>query len=287
MTVLITLTTAGADTGNFNLFSNVDGYTAAFAIGIAKSALEAGYISYVVPDGTAIVRVVSVATCQNYIDIPVIITTTTTTTIADPASSTLSFVYERGQFVFSLSSPIYSTNIVISYAGVVGSIAGDCSGTDQFDTITSENPVTLYSASPTASALGNTPINCGVTSYSRVNNMSIVGQVGPLTNGQVITIGGTNVTISIPATCETPYVCLPGTEWTVQYDVSSATICAAPGSFVYTELGSGIFPGVTIYTDPSLTIPLVGYSFIHYGIGLIYNLNSSTGVVGTSTATFC
>ena len=26
LTVLITLTTAGADTGNFNLYSNVDGY---------------------------------------------------------------------------------------------------------------------------------------------------------------------------------------------------------------------------------------------------------------------
>ena len=40
LTVLITLTTAGADTGNFNLYSDVDGYTAAFETGVAKSALE-------------------------------------------------------------------------------------------------------------------------------------------------------------------------------------------------------------------------------------------------------
>ena len=287
MTVLITLTTAGADTGNFTLYSDVDGYISAFETGVAKVDLETGYVSYLVPDGTTIVRVMSETVCQNYIDIPLIITTTTTTTVADPEFAFLSFIYERGQFIFALSNPIYSTNIVVSYAGVVGSTAGDCSGTEQFDTITSENPVTIYSASTIASALGNTPMNCGVTSYSRVDNIAIVGQVGPLIDGQVITIGSTLVTISIPITCEASYICLPGTEWVVQYDVSSATICAAPGSVVYTELGSGIFPGVTIYTDASLTTPLVGYSFIHYGFDLIYNLNSVTGVVGTSTGTFC
>ena len=71
MTVLITLTTAGADTGNFNLYSNVDGYVSAFETGVAKSALVAGYVSYVVPVSTTIVRVKSDATCKNYIDIPI------------------------------------------------------------------------------------------------------------------------------------------------------------------------------------------------------------------------
>ena len=80
MTVLITLTTAGTDTGNFNLYSNVDGYVSAFEIGVAKSALLAGYISYVVPTSTTIVRVKSDALCQNYVDISVAEPTTTTTT---------------------------------------------------------------------------------------------------------------------------------------------------------------------------------------------------------------
>lgn len=69
MTVLITLTTAGADTGNFNLYSNIDGYVSAFETGVAKVDLEAGYISYLVPAGTTTVRVKSDATCKNYIDI--------------------------------------------------------------------------------------------------------------------------------------------------------------------------------------------------------------------------
>lgn len=84
MTVLITLTTAGSNSGPFNLYSNLDGYTSAFATGISKSALLAGYSSAVVPNGTSIVRVISTGVCTNYIDITLtgISTTTTTTTVA-------------------------------------------------------------------------------------------------------------------------------------------------------------------------------------------------------------
>jgi hypothetical protein len=89
LTALITLTTAGADTGNFNLYSNVDGYTAAFETGVAKSALVAGYVSFLVPNSTTIVRVKSNATCTNYVDITLVEpTTTTTTTTSTPTTTT-------------------------------------------------------------------------------------------------------------------------------------------------------------------------------------------------------
>lgn len=89
MTVLITLTTAGADTENFNLFSNVDGYVSAFASGISKAALQAGYTSYVVPNGTTTIRVKSNSACTNYIDISLVEpTTTTTTTTSTPTTTT-------------------------------------------------------------------------------------------------------------------------------------------------------------------------------------------------------
>jgi hypothetical protein len=83
MTVLITLTVAGADSGPFNLYSNADGYISAFETGVSKSALLAGYPSALVYDYTTIIRVLSVGEdCTNYIDIPLTsITTTTTTTI--------------------------------------------------------------------------------------------------------------------------------------------------------------------------------------------------------------
>lgn len=52
MTVLITLTLAGSDTGPFDLYSNADGYTTAFETGISRAALIAGYTSNLAPIGT-------------------------------------------------------------------------------------------------------------------------------------------------------------------------------------------------------------------------------------------
>jgi hypothetical protein len=89
LTVLITLTTAGADTGPFDLYSNVDGYTVPFESGVAKLDLESGYVSYSVPDDTSSIRVQSVnALCENYIDLTIEETTTTTTTSEEPPTTT-------------------------------------------------------------------------------------------------------------------------------------------------------------------------------------------------------
>ena len=70
----MTLTTAGTDTGPFNLYSDVDGYISAFEVGVPKIDLVAGYTSYVVPNGTTMVRIMSAGTCKNYIDLPAITT---------------------------------------------------------------------------------------------------------------------------------------------------------------------------------------------------------------------
>jgi hypothetical protein len=85
MTVLITLTTAGADTGPFNLFSDANGYTTAFnATPVSKAELLAGYPSDTVPDATTIIKVVSLGDCVNslYITLSGVTTTTTSTTVA-------------------------------------------------------------------------------------------------------------------------------------------------------------------------------------------------------------
>jgi hypothetical protein len=81
MTVYITLTTAGSDSGPFNLYSNLDGFTSAFESGVSKAALLAGYSTALVPDFTTSIRVRSNnSLCTNYIDIFLENTTTTTTT---------------------------------------------------------------------------------------------------------------------------------------------------------------------------------------------------------------
>jgi hypothetical protein len=86
MTVLITLTTAGTDTGPFDLYSDVGGFVSAFETGVSKTALVAGYSSSLVPNGTTVIRVKSTGVCVNYIDI--VLTTTTTTTVVPPTTTT-------------------------------------------------------------------------------------------------------------------------------------------------------------------------------------------------------
>jgi hypothetical protein len=45
MTVLLTLTTAGTDSGPFDLYSSSDAYTVPFETNISKALLVAGYTS--------------------------------------------------------------------------------------------------------------------------------------------------------------------------------------------------------------------------------------------------
>lgn len=71
MTAIITLTTAGADTGPYNLFSDVDGYYSAFATNVSQAELLAGYYTEAIPDGTFKVRIMSIGTCTNYINVDV------------------------------------------------------------------------------------------------------------------------------------------------------------------------------------------------------------------------
>lgn len=79
MTVFITLTTAGTDSGPFDLYSDIDGYISAFETNVPKASLLSGYASALVPDYTKIIRIKSNGICINQIDVPVDTTTTTTT----------------------------------------------------------------------------------------------------------------------------------------------------------------------------------------------------------------
>ena len=84
MTVLITLTTAGTDSGPFNLYTDIDGYTTPFETAVLKTALTGGYTSTLVPDLATIIRVTSTGSCINHTDITLVGTTTTTSTTTTP-----------------------------------------------------------------------------------------------------------------------------------------------------------------------------------------------------------
>lgn len=88
MTVLITLTSAGLDSGPFNLYSNVNAYGLPFQTGVSKASLLAGLSSSLVPDGTTIVRIKSDGACTNYIDVTVSGFTTTTTSTSSTTTTT-------------------------------------------------------------------------------------------------------------------------------------------------------------------------------------------------------
>jgi hypothetical protein len=68
----ISLSSAGADTGPFDLYSDVGGYATAFESGVSKAALLSGtFLSSNVPTGTIICRVKSAGACVNYVDMPI------------------------------------------------------------------------------------------------------------------------------------------------------------------------------------------------------------------------
>ena len=81
MTVTIILTLAGNDTGPFDLYSDVDGYTSAFIVGVSRGVLVTGLTTGTV-DGTTNILVQSTGVCDRdlYLTVDGAPTTTTTTT---------------------------------------------------------------------------------------------------------------------------------------------------------------------------------------------------------------
>lgn len=293
MTVLLTLTTAGADTGPFNLFSNLDEYTSAFETGVLKVDLESGYLSYLVPDGTTTIRVMSDGACLNYVDLQINLTTTTTTTIANPETSILSFEsYEKGMFTFTLSNVIYSRDVVITYASVEGSTTEtDCTDLTLVDGF-APGALTIHAGTSSGSVMGLTPFECNVLSAMKGSGINIDG-FGTFYHGQTLIIDGTVVTVDISNCCMSPYVCSLYSEYSTKYCTYGeldpvCDVCAASNLTVYTTFPETIATGTTVYTDSALTTPLIGYKLIMNPTTFeVFNLNVSTGKVNASTIGFC
>jgi len=77
----ITLTEYTSGTDNFDLLSDVDGYTTPFETGVSQSQLIAGYDTALIPDAATIVRVQSnTSSCTNYVDVNLSVTPTPTPT---------------------------------------------------------------------------------------------------------------------------------------------------------------------------------------------------------------
>ena len=90
MTVIITLQTAGADTGpTFDLYSNATGSFIVFQTGVAKATLlSPGYTCSIVPDNTTIIRIQSTGVCTSYADVYLVPASSTTTTTSTTSTTT-------------------------------------------------------------------------------------------------------------------------------------------------------------------------------------------------------
>lgn len=139
--------------------------------------------------------------------------------------------------------------------------------------ICATSPMTLY----TPSAFGN-----GVVVYTDP------GLTSPLT-GVIYIADGTGAIYAInSSTGKVLYGiganCNSGTANSVKLSNSSGTVCAASSSILYSN-GAFVVGGI-LYTDSSITNHITGFTFVAYN-GNIYNLDTSTGVVGSATGGTC
>lgn len=98
MTVTITLTSPGADTGPFDLYSNIDSYAVPFQTGVPRASLISGYNATSVPNAATTIKVKSNnANCTSEIFLSISgITTTTTSTTSTTTTTIGCFAVEYG-----------------------------------------------------------------------------------------------------------------------------------------------------------------------------------------------
>lgn len=198
-TVLVTLTVAGADTGPFDLYSNVDGFAVPFETNVTKADLLAGYISYLVPDTATLIRVLCSPPCKNYIDLVIDGTTTTTTSTSSSSTTTTTSSTSSSSTTTSTTTtdvpPIPCYNVVtfdVTFAGNV--VYVDCCG----------NAVTVFVG------VGPAVINDCVTDGTLMESTAIINN---------ISYGGGTCNCTTTTTSTTTTICPNCRSW--EYDGAS------------------------------------------------------------------
>ena len=136
--------------------------------------------------------------------------------------------------------------------------------------------VIFYTATPFGSVgqviFTDSGLTTPLTGYTYiVGSDNQIWEINPLTGQLVINTGNT---------CDT------GVANVILVGNNTGTICGANIATGYTN---GAFtPGGVIYSDSSLTTPLTGYSYVvNTANNAIYNLNSTTGIIGSATGLNC
>lgn len=266
MNVLITLTTAGVDTGPFNLYSNVDSYTTAFETNISRGILVAGYTSTIVPPGTSAIRVKSMGVCTNYVDITVTVpsTTTTTTTASGTTTSTTTAAPVGTTTTTTTAEPVPTTTTTTTYVGPATT------------TTTSTTPIPpATTTTTTTGGGGGTTTTTSTSSTTSTTTTSIFVSCEEWRND---TAGEVIVTY-------TP--CGSGTPVSGYAVATTSSICAVYGSVTVTSgdpltlVGSCTSPTITTTTTTTAapgTTTTTTTALVYYAFSL------TAGAVDSSTA---
>jgi hypothetical protein len=188
-------------------------------------------------------------------------------------------------FVFVVQS---STNHVFnlnSSTGVVGSDTGTICGGGTGATYKLSNSLTSVCSAPSVTLYTNGSFNVGDTLYSDIN--LVIPETGFSFVVQVATnhIFNLNSTTGVVGS-DTGSVCNSGTAGNYIVGNTLATICNGTAGTLYT---SGAFAiAKTLYTDINLLVVKTGFIYVvQSSTGHVFDLDSSTGVVGSDTGTVC
>lgn len=238
--VLITLTTAGGNTGPFNLYTDSDSYANPIQTGITKSALTSGYICNVVPDNATVIRVQSNnGTCSNYTDIginglPVTPTPTPTPTVTSAFGPT--YLYKLG------------TGTTQGYDACLDYNPGANSTFFSSDAVLTNGSPLYTTAYPLANPAPNNYYSDG-TNYWFCTAGTLVGQH-----------------ICAPNPTPTPTVPLN------TYSIKSGTTFSSSATSCATGI---VAPNGVLYGIQGYTVPTVGtYLFTDTGLSVAFNGNN-------------
>ncbi len=198
MVVTITLTSAGLDSGPFDLYSNSTGSWVQFENNVSRSALLAGYLSGLVPDSTTIIKLQSDGICSNYIELPISTTTTTSTSTTTTTTTSAPTIATIDINNFSLDVSINVTAITVN--GVTITQTG---GTSPLLSGNSANAETTQLGTYTIYVTGSsTIVNQHITVTDSLGTTQCLAAGGGASNWTfpaVVINGITNVIIDIQA----------------------------------------------------------------------------------------
>ena len=293
MNVLITLTTAGADTGPFNLYSNVDNYTTAFETNISKGILVAGYTSTIVPPGTTAVRVWSMGICANYVDIILTVPATTTTTTTSAPVGTTTTTTTAAPVATTSTTTTYvgpaTTTTTTTYVGPATTTTTTTAPSTTTTTTTSGGTTSTTSTTSTTTTsifvsceqwqndtfeeatITYTPCGSGtpVSGYALATTSSVCAVYGSIT----VTVGGP---LTLVGSCSAPST----TTTTTAIPSTTTTTTAIPGTTSTTttalvyyafSLTAGGIDSATACADSSAAITLYGSNISFLSNATFYN----------------